>query len=70
MRELSSEMTEKIFRSIYPLAIVGLFVELFEEEEEHNSMHSNPPHEGFWIIAVNEEKLESMSHNCNELDLK
>lgn len=58
------------FRSIYPLSLVGLFVELFEQEEEHDGVHSNPPDEGFRIITVDEQELESVKHDENELNLK
>ena len=33
-------------------------------------MASNPPDEGFGIIAVDEKQLEGVDDNCNELDLK
>jgi hypothetical protein len=56
--------------SIYPLSIVGLFVELLEKEEEHNGVHANPPDEGFRVIAVGEEKLEGVKHDSDELNLK
>lgn len=36
-------------------ALVGLFVEFIEQEEEHNGMHTDPPNESFRIIAINEE---------------
>lgn len=55
---------------IYPLALVGLLVEFFEQEEEHDGVHSNPPDEGFRVVAVDEQELESMKHDENELDLK
>ena len=50
-------------------ALVGLFVEFIEQEEEHNSMHANPPNKSFGIITVNEEQLEGMYHNGNKLYL-
>jgi hypothetical protein len=33
-------------------------------------MHADPPDEGFWVVAVDEQKLESVNHDGNELDLK
>jgi hypothetical protein len=47
-----------------------LIVEFFEEVKEHDGVHANPPYEGFWIVAVDEEKLESVKHDENELNLK
>lgn len=52
------------------LAVVGLFVKFFEQEEEHDSMHANPPYEGFWIVAIDEEKLKSVKHDKYKLNLK
>lgn len=57
-------------RIIYPLSIVGLIVEFFEQEEEHNSVHSDPPNEGFRVVAVNKQKLEGVEHDSNKLNLK
>lgn len=42
---------------------VGCLVELVEQEEEHNSVHADPPDKSFWIIAVNEEQLEGVNHD-------
>lgn len=47
-----------------------MLIEFLEEEEEHDGVHSNPPHKGLRVVAVDEEKLESMKHNENELNLK
>lgn len=33
-------------------------------------MHSDPPDEGFGIVAIDEEQLEGVDHNQNELYLK
>lgn len=56
--------------SIYLLAGVRLFVEFFEQEEEHHGVHADPPDEGFRVIAIDEEKLESVQHDEDKLDLK
>lgn len=37
-----------------PFLAVSLVVEFFEEEEEHHSVHSDPPNEGTGVIAVDE----------------
>lgn len=54
----------------YPL--FGLFVcwpvEFIEQEEEHNSVHSNPPHKCSRVVAIDEEKLKCVHHNSNKLD--
>lgn len=51
----------------YPSAFVSRFVELVEQKEKHNSMHTNPPNESSWIITIYEEKLEGVNHDCNKL---
>lgn len=55
---------------IYPFAIVGLIVKFFEQEEEHNSVHSDPPDEGFRVVTIDEQKLEGVKHDGNKLNLK
>lgn len=54
----------------YPLSVIRLFVEFFEKEEEHDGVHSDPPYEGFGVIAVNEKQLEGVQHDENKLNLK
>ena len=58
----------KVTHSVH-FSFVGRFVEFIEEEKEHNGMHSNPPHEGFWIVAIDEEKLGCVNHDGDELNL-
>lgn len=50
--------------------IVRLIVEFFEEEEEHDCVHTDPPDKCSWIVAVYEEELECMDHNAHKLNLK
>jgi hypothetical protein len=50
-----------------PLCI-ALLVKLIEEEEKHDGMHADPPYKSFGIIAVDEEELECVYHDCNELE--
>lgn len=45
---------------IVHLSTVGLIVEFLEQEEEHNGVHADPPDEGFRIVAIDEEELESV----------
>lgn len=47
--------------SAHPLcaAEVSLDVELREQEEEHDGMTSNPPHEGTWVGTLGEGKLKT-----------
>lgn len=52
----------------YPSAFVGGFVEFVKQEEKHDSVHANPPNECSWIVAIYEEKLESVNHDCNKLN--
>jgi hypothetical protein len=56
--------------SIYPLSGVGLIVEFFEKEEEHDGVHADPPNEGFRVVAFGEEELESVEHDSDELNLR
>jgi len=49
---------------------VGCLVELVEEEEEHDSVHSDPPDKCLRIIAIDEEQLESVHHDQYELNLQ
>lgn len=46
---------------------VRLLVELLEQEEEHDGVHADPPDESFWIVAVDEQQLESVDHDGQEL---
>lgn len=50
--------------------LVCLFVEVGKEEEEHDTMQSDPDHESFWIITFAEQQLELMGEDSNELYLK
>lgn len=55
----------------YLLAIIRLKIELSEQEEEHNSVHSDPPHESSWIVTIwSCQKLEGVNEDENELNLK
>lgn len=47
-----------------------MLIEFFEKEEEHDGVHADPPDEGLWIVAVDEEKLECVQHDRDELNLK
>lgn len=49
---------------------VGCLVELVEKEEEHHSMHSDPPNKCLRIIAIDEEQLEGVHHDQYELNLQ
>lgn len=52
-----SDLTEEL-NDLYLLSsgsVVLFVVEFFEQEEEHNGVHSNPPDECSRIIAVDEE---------------
>lgn len=51
------------------LGCIGFLVKLVEQKVEHDGVHSNPPDESFWVVAINEEKLECVNHNGNELNL-
>jgi len=44
-----------------------LIVELLEQEEEHDGVHADPPHESFRVIAVDEQQLEGVDHYGQEL---
>lgn len=54
----------------YLLSLVGLFVEFLEQEEEHNCVHANPPNEGSRVVTIDKQKLESVKHDENKLNLK
>ena len=54
----------------YLLNFVCVLVELVEQEEEHHSVHSDPPDESFRVVAVDEQQLESVYHNQDELNLQ
>lgn len=68
--QIAVKLVRMILSQAYLLAGVRLLVELLEQEEEHDSVHSDPPDEGLRVVAVDEEKLESMQHDENELDLQ
>lgn len=59
-------------RSCFPAApaVVCLIVEFFEEEEEHDRVHSDPPHKRTGVITINKQQLEGMYHDSDELHLK
>lgn len=48
---------------------ISLVVEFLEEEEEHHSVHANPPYEGTGVVAVDEQQLEGVDHYRHELHL-
>jgi len=48
-------------------SVIRLVVEFLEEEEEHDSVHADPPDEGSWVVAVDEKQLEGVHHDGNEL---
>lgn len=47
---------------------VGLVVEVFEKEEEHDGVHADPPDERSRVVAVDEQQLEGVHHDTHELD--
>lgn len=49
---------------------VGLVVEVFEKEEEHDGVHADPPDESARVVAFDEQQLECMHHNADELNLE
>lgn len=61
-------MKDSTTYSIY-IYFICRFIEFVEQEEEHNSVHANPPDERSWIVAVNEQQLECMNHNSYKLNL-
>lgn len=60
--------------SVYTYSVLFRFVcgavEFVEQEEEHESMHSDPPDERPRIVALDEQQLERMHHDRDELHLK
>lgn len=50
--------------------VVRLVVEVFEEEEEHNGVHADPPDKGARVVAFNEQKLERVQHDAYKLHLE
>lgn len=58
------------FQLVFPFVDVALLVEVREEEQEHDTMKTDPYHETAWIIALSEQQLELMCENGNELNLK
>lgn len=48
--------------------LVRGLVELVEEEQEHDGVHADPPDEGAWVVAVDEEQLEGVDHDGDELE--
>lgn len=44
-----------------------LIVELLEQEEEHDGVHADPPHESLRVIAVNKQQLEGVDHYGQKL---
>lgn len=47
---------------------VRVLVELVEQEEEHDGVHSDPPDERLRVVAVDEEQLERVHHDGDKLD--
>lgn len=47
---------------------VRALVELVEQEEEHDGVHSDPPDERLRVVAVDEEQLERVHHDGDKLD--
>lgn len=50
------------------VGFVRRLVELVEQEEEHDGVHSDPPDEGSRVVAVDEQQLEGVHHDCDKLD--
>lgn len=50
------------------VSFVRVLVELVEQEEEHDGVHSDPPDERLRVVAVDEEQLERVHHDCHKLD--
>lgn len=49
--------------------IVRLWVEIFEQKEEHDGVHADKPDEPTGVVTVDEQELERVHHNAHELDL-
>lgn len=58
------------FQLVFPFVDVATLVEVREQEQEHDTMKTDPYHEAAWIIALSEQQLELMCENGNELNLK
>lgn len=60
----------------YPLLLrsllldVRLFVEVGEQEVEHDGMQADAPHKGPWEVALHKQQLEGMDHHEDELNLE
>lgn len=56
-------------RGLSPLVrFVCALVELVEQEEEHDGVHSDPPDERSRVVAVDEQQLEGVHHDSDKLD--
>lgn len=56
-------------QTYHATSLIGVLVEFIEQEEEHHSMHADPPNKRLWIIAIDEEQLESVHHDQHKLNL-
>lgn len=56
------------FQLVFPFVDVALLVEVREQEQEHDTMKTDPYHETARIIALSEQQLELMCENGNELN--
>lgn len=59
-----------LFLAVFDLALVGVFVELCEEEPEEDCVETNPVHEASRVVAGDEEELESVGEDHHKLNLK
>lgn len=62
------EMCRPISIELLSATKISLDVELRKQEEEHDCMTSNPPHEGTWVMTFSEGELECMTEDQDKLD--
>jgi hypothetical protein len=54
----------------FRLLIVRLFVEVGEQEQEHDAVKTDPDHESLRVVAFSEQQLELVRENGHELKLE
>lgn len=67
-KEIQRERLLFIYYLLFRRFRVLLFVEFLEQEEEHDRVHADPPDKRFRVVAVDEQQLERVDHDCQELD--
>lgn len=55
---------------LFAVGVVLGFVEVREQEQEHNAVQAYPNHEALRVVTFDKQQLELVNENAHELELK